>query len=178
MATAISRPASGEYAEFYGGYIRAVEHERDAITALERQLPALRALGGLTPEQGAFRYAPGKWSVRQVIGHLSDAERVFSYRMLRIARGDETPLASFDEHRYAETSNADHRPIEELGAELVAVRESTLALAKSLDEPAIIRIGTASGKPVSVRALAYIAAGHVAHHLRVLRERYDIELPE
>lgn len=177
MATHISRPEPGEYADAYAGYVKAVDHDRDAIVVLERQLTPLRALAHLTPEQGAFRYADGKWSVRQVMGHLADAERIFAYRLLRISRGDQTPLASFDENRFAETSNADLRPIADLGAELVAVREATLALVKGLDEASLTKVGTASGKPVSVRALAFIAAGHVAHHLAILRERYSVALP-
>lgn len=177
MVTHVPRPEPGEYAEHYADYIKAVEHDRDAIVALERQLPPLRAISTLTPEQAAFRYADGKWSVRQVIGHLSDAERIFSYRLLRIARGDETPLAAFDENRFAEMSNADQRTVAELGDELLWVRGSTLALVQGLDEAALTRMGTASGKPVSVRALAFITAGHTAHHLRVLRERYSVDLP-
>jgi uncharacterized damage-inducible protein DinB len=175
MATHISRPEPSEYADFYAGYIKAVE--RDAIGALERQLPPLRALKTLKPEQAAFRYADGKWSVRQMIGHMADAERIFSYRLLCIARGDDTPFPSFDEKRYAEVSNADLRTVAELGAELVAIREATLALVRGLDDESLLRVGTASGKPVSVRALAFIAAGHVAHHLTVLREKYAVELP-
>lgn len=177
MLTHIPRPEPGEYADAYAGYLKAVEHERDAIAVLERQLTPLGALGRLTPEQGAFRYADGKWSVRQVIGHMSDAERIFAYRLLRIARGDETPLSSFDENRYADVSNADHRPIADLGAELVAVRQATIALVKGLDEASVRRMGTASNKPVSVRALAFISAGHVEHHLTILRQRYEVTLP-
>ncbi|MFN2447424.1 MAG: DinB family protein [Vicinamibacterales bacterium] len=177
MATLISRPQPGEYADFYAGYVKAIEHERDAIVALERQLPALRAIESLTPERASFRYADGKWSVRQVVGHMADAERIFTYRLLCIARSDETPLPSFDENQYANTSNADTREIGALGAELVAIRESALALVRGLDEFSLGRIGTASGKPVSVRALAFITAGHAAHHLRILRERYRVELP-
>lgn len=177
MATHISRPEPTEYADSYAGYVKAVAHDRDAVVVLERQLTPLRALGHLTPEQGAFRYANGKWSVRQVIGHMADAERIFSYRLLRIARGDQTPLASFDENAFADMSNADLRPIADLGAELVAVREATLALVRALDDESLRRMGTASEKPVSVRALAFIAAGHVAHHLAILRERYAVTLP-
>lgn len=177
MATHISRPEPREYADAYAGYVKAVEHDRDAIAVLERQLTPLRALGHLTPEQGAFRYADGKWSVRQLIGHMSDAERIFAYRLLRIARGDETPLASFDENRFADTSTADQRSIADLGGELVTVREATLTLVKGLDDQALLRVGTASNKPVSARALAFIAAGHVAHHLHILRERYAVALP-
>jgi hypothetical protein len=176
MLTRIPRPESGEFLEYYARYIDKVPHEHDAVTALKRQVPAINQLARLTPEQAAFRYADGKWSVRQVVGHLSDAERIFSYRLMRAVRGDRTPIEGFDENMYVETSNFDARPIEELAGELAAVRTATLALVGSLDESKLALTTTANNAVVSVRALAFIMAGHTAHHLEILRERYQVDV--
>jgi uncharacterized damage-inducible protein DinB len=129
-------------------------------------------LAELPDARGDHRYAEDKWSIRQLVGHVSDAERNFTYRARRIARGDATPLAAFDENAYAETAGSERRTLSSLAAELKAVREATLALFSSLPDDAWTRTGTASGKMVSVRALAYIAAGHAQHHLKILKERY------
>lgn len=174
MLTRIPRPESGEYLEYYGRYIDKVPHEHDAVTALKRQVPAINQLARLTPEQAAFRYADGKWSVRQVVGHLSDAERIFGYRLMRAVRGDQTPIEGFDENMYVAQANFDARPIEDVASELAAVRASTLALLSSLDEAKLTLTTTANNALVSVRALAFIMAGHTAHHLEILRERYSV----
>jgi uncharacterized damage-inducible protein DinB len=168
----ITRPADDEYAPYYGTYVKAVVGE-DALAALvsQRETTA-RFLATIPESRGGHRYAPGKWSVREVIGHVADAERIFAYRMLRIARGDETPLASFDENTYVPEGRFERRSLTDVAAELVAVRDATLALARSLDDTALTRAGTASGKRISARALAWIIAGHEAHHVRVLGERY------
>lgn len=176
MSIRIPRPAAGEYSARAQGYIDSVAHEADVFAALERQVPVIAGLARLTPEQAAFRYGPEKWSVRQVIGHLSDAERVFAYRLLRALRGDKTPLAGFDENVYVETANFDQRSVADLAGELAAVRASTLALLGTLDPSRLELRTVASDTEVSVRALAFIIAGHVAHHLTILRERYNIEL--
>jgi len=176
MLTRIPPPAPGEYLEYYQRYIDKVAHEADAVAALRRQVPSLQELSRLLPERAAFRYAADKWSVKQVVGHLSDAERIFTYRLLRALRGDQTPLASFDENAYVEEANFDARPMQELGDELLAVRAATLALLGSLDESRLTRTTTASGAAVSVRALAFIIAGHTVHHLQILDERYDLEV--
>jgi hypothetical protein len=126
-------------------------------------------------ETGSRRYAPGKWSVREVIGHLSDTERVLTYRLLRIARGDKTPLPGFDEAAFAAVSNADRRDVGDLTDELTAVRHSTLALVQSLDEGALDSRGTVNAWALSARALVFIVAGHFAHHSKALRERYGVD---
>jgi uncharacterized damage-inducible protein DinB len=176
MLTRIPRPQSGEYLAYYDRYIALVTHEADAVTALMRQVPSINQLGRLTPEQAAFRYADGKWSVRQVVGHVTDAERIFSYRLLRAVRGDRTPLASFDENSYAETSNFDTRSMENVAGEFAAVRHATLALLGSLDPSRLEYRTVAADNEVSVRALAFIIAGHTVHHLNILRERYGIDV--
>lgn len=176
MLTRIPPPAPGEYPDYYQRYIDKVAHEADAVAALRRQVPNIQELSRLLPEQAAFRYAPDKWSVKQVAGHLSDAERIFTYRLLRAVRGDQTPLASFDENTYVEQANFDARSMQDLGDELLSVRAATLTLLGSLDEARLTRTTTASGGTVSVRALAFIIAGHTAHHLQILDERYDLEV--
>jgi hypothetical protein len=174
MALTISPPTTDEYAEFHKGYIAAVAGERDAIEVLERQWELIEALRRLTPEQAAYRYAEGKWTVAAVIGHVSDSERVLSYRLLRLARGDETPLPGFDEKVFADHSNAAQRSLDDLLNELAAVRASTLTLVRSLDAAALARRGVINNWTLSVRGLAFIIAGHFQHHLNVLRDRYSI----
>jgi hypothetical protein len=172
MALSILPPGADEYAEFHHGYMARVAGEVDAIAVLDRQRAAIEAFRQLTHEQAGFRYQPDKWSVREIIGHLSDAERVFAYRLLCIARGDTTPLPGYNEQTYAASSNADRRTLNDLVDELASVRAATLTLVRSLDEGVLSTRGTVNDWTLSVRALAFITAGHFAHHLAVLRERY------
>lgn len=176
MAQTVSRPGEGELAEFHRGYLAAIPDATDAVALLERQRPIIDALAALPPESAAHRYADGKWSVREVIGHLSDAERVFAYRLLRIARGDETPLPGFDEQKYVPTSGAEARDVRDLAAELAAIRTSTLMLIRSLPEPALLARGVVNGWPVSARGVAFVVAGHFQHHVAILRERYGLSI--
>ena len=165
-------PAVGEYAEWYAGYVSRVP-AGDVVSTLRDQLPETTALlRGLDPSRTTSGYAPGKWSIRDIALHMADTERVMSYRALRIARGDTTPLASFDENVYAPAASANARSMDSLLAEFEAVRRATIALLDGLPAEAWARGGTASGKPVTVRALAWIIAGHERHHLAVIRERY------
>lgn len=142
------------------------------LAAQEQEVTGM--LAGLSEERALYRYAPGKWSVKVVVGHLSDSERVFSYRALRFARGDATPLANFDEDVYAEAGRFDRRPMGDLLDELRATRRATLALFRSLTEADLDRRGTARELSFTVRAMAWLTAGHMQHHLGVLRERYDL----
>lgn len=170
----IARPAAEEYAPFYAGYVASVG-DADVVRLLETQPAELRLLCEPLSEEGALaRYAPGKWSVKEVVGHLSDAERVFSYRLLRISRGDATPLAGYDEGRYVAAARFDRLPLALLLEELGAVRASTLALAREIEPDAWALTGEANGFRVSARALAFITAGHMRHHVGVLRERYGL----
>ncbi|HEV7993272.1 MAG TPA: DinB family protein [Gemmatimonadaceae bacterium] len=173
MTTSLSvRPDASEYPPFYHGYVSAVP-DGDLIALLREGGLAMRAVATQVPEErGGFRYAEGKWTIREVLGHMIDAERIFSYRALRIARGDTTPLPGFEQNDYVRTSGSDARTIASLVDELTAVRESSVHLFESLPDDAWARRGIASGKEVSVRALAYIVAGHARHHLTVLREKY------
>jgi uncharacterized damage-inducible protein DinB len=149
----------------------------DVLAHLEKQGRAtVAALRALTPAQAGSRYAPGKWSVAEVLGHVIDAERIFAYRALRIGRGDETPLPGFDQDRYAPAGAFDRRAPAEIVEEFESVRRATLTLLRGLPEAAWRRRGTASDQPVTVRALAYILAGHELHHLGVLRSKYGLPL--
>ncbi|MGQ0735949.1 MAG: DinB family protein [Acidobacteriota bacterium] len=176
MSMQITRPGNDEYSEFHKGYLQAVEHEQDGLGALERQNAAIERLRLLTTEQAGHRYAEGKWNVKEMVGHLSDTERVMAYRLLRIARGDQTPLPGFDEKVFAAASNADRREVADLAEEMACVRAATLALVRSLDPSVLPLRGIVNEWPLSVRGLVFIIAGHFAHHLRVLRERYGVEL--
>jgi hypothetical protein len=145
----------------------------DILEMLEAQRREMgQLLAGMSEAVALRRYAAGKWSVKEVIGHLMDCERVFGYRALRFARGDETPLPGFDEQIYAPAGRFDDRRLGDLADELDAVRRATIALVRSFDAAALTRRGTANGAAVSVRALVYIIAGHERHHLTILRERY------
>ena len=171
MSPFLTPPAATEYAPFYAHYVRLAG--ADPLQALRAQPQELqRLLAGLTDEQARFRYAPGKWSIKEKLVHMVDTERIFAYRALRIARGDATPLAGYEQDDYVPLSDADARPLADILTEYTAVRAATLCLFESLGAVAAERCGTASGHPVSVRALVYMLAGHEAHHLQLLQERY------
>lgn len=168
----IPRPQADEHAEYYARYISRVP-EGDLISMLREQaLETVSMLQGLTPEQADYAYAPGKWSVKEVVGHLSDCERVFGYRALRFARNDPTELPGFDENTYVENANFKTRTLADLLEEFQVVRASSIHLAKNLDPDVLERRGSANGHGISVRALLYIIAGHERHHADLLRERY------
>jgi hypothetical protein len=168
------RPRTDEYAPYYQKYVDRVP-AGDLLALLTRQGDETAALLGRVKESDAgHRYAPDKWTIREVLGHVSDAERVFAYRALRFARGDEGALLSFDEKAFVAGGGFERRTLADLVAEFRAVRQATLALLRSLDEAAWTRGGTASGKHVTVRALGHIIAGHEAHHVAILKERYRV----
>ena len=172
MEPRATRPSSDEFAPYYGTYVNKVA-DGDIVATLEKQIgTTLAFLRGIPEAKGGHRYAEGKWSIREVIGHLSDGERVFSYRALRFARGDATPLPGFDENEFMRQSRLDDRSLASLIAEFEAVRTASVALFDGLFPEEWTRRGSASGKDVSVRALAWIMAGHEVHHLEVLKTRY------
>jgi hypothetical protein len=174
MTFTIERPAASEHAPAYAPYIAKIP-AGDILDILEQQrLEAVKFFASVPEEGGTYRYQPGKWSVVDVMQHLIDAERIFSTRALRIGRGDKTPMPGWDENEYAAMAGADGRDPSDLAQEFDLVRRGTLALIRSFDPEAIERRGTANNFEVTVRALVYIMAGHVAHHLGVLRERYHI----
>lgn len=168
----LARPLPGQYPEAYAPYLLAAP-EGDVVALLQAQLADVTSLfAGLSETQGAYRYAPGKWSLKGLLQHLSDAERIFAYRCLRIGRGDSTPLPGFDEEAYATEALADERALAELLADFRAVRTASLTLFRSLPEAAWGREGTTNGRAITARCLPFICLGHAAHHLAVIRERY------
>jgi uncharacterized damage-inducible protein DinB len=171
-AGAARRPAPDEYAAHYAQYVTRVP-EGDLRELLASQVRETQRLVAAIPDSRAeHRYAPGKWSIKEVVGHLSDVERIMCYRALRIARGDETPLPAFDENAYVPAAEFGRRTLRDLAEEFGDVRRATLALFRHLDDEALDRRGTASGKAISARALGYIIAGHELHHVELLRTRY------
>jgi hypothetical protein len=172
----IPRPQADEAATFYQGYVAKVTDD-DLGAQLEAQLLEIQQLfEDVTDAAALARYAEGKWSIKEILGHLSDTERIFGYRLLRIARGDATPLSGFDENAYVPAGSFDQRPLATLLEELRVVRLSTVALIEGLPKECWTRRGQANGKAISARALAYIIVGHTAHHLGVLRDRYGLGL--
>lgn len=170
----MSRPTESEYAPYYQAYVARVSEE-DILPALRSQIDALDLLlDHVMPEHETFRYAEGKWSIRQIVGHLIDGERVFGYRALCISRGENQNLPGFDQDEYMVTAPFDSISLEDLLSEFRLARLSNIAMLRNLDEAAWTTMGTANGAPVSVRALAFIMAGHVRHHMGVLRERYQV----
>lgn len=171
----ISHPAADEFAPYYGKYIAKLP-AGDLLAQLESQAAVTARLLAATDEsRGSFRYAEGKWSVKEVIGHLIDAERVFAYRALRFGRSDTTELPGFEENLYVHAGHFERRTLANLAAELAAVRTTTLMLFRGFDDAALLCRGAANGQPVSVRALAAIIAGHELHHMGLLRERYGLK---
>lgn len=172
-----NRPQKGDYALYYEKYIALVPSGDflEILKGQERELT--RLLTPLTDPQGEFRYAPGKWSIKEVLGHINDAERIFAYRLLRIARGDQTPLPGFEQDNYIEPGNFSARKLADLLHEFSTVREASVSLVHSLDDAAWLRRGVASQKEVTVTALAFVIAGHERHHRIILEERYLPALP-
>ena len=169
----IARPAETEFASFYAGYIAKVG-DRGPLAFLNAQLAEFERIRSLPELKGDFRYAKGKWSVKEVLGHMADAERVFAYRLLRIARADKTPMAGFDENAWAEVAPHGKRTMAQVVDDLIAVRRATITLVESLDETAVGNIGVANNNPVTGRAICWIVPGHAQHHLGILAERYGV----
>jgi len=168
----LRKPLPAEYGEAYAHYLASAP-EGDLLALLRAQMEAVKTLfGPLSEGQGAYRYAPGKWSLKDLLQHLSDAERIFAYRCLRIGRADATPLPGFEEDHYAAAAQADSRSMAELLADFCAAREASLSLFKSLGDKAWDQKGTTSGKVITARCIPYIIEGHAEHHLKVIRERY------
>jgi hypothetical protein len=168
------KPAETEYAPFYARYVSLVP-EGDILATLEGQIDDFRRFAAsVVPGREGFRYAADKWSVREVVGHVVDGERVFGHRAFCISRSEQAALPSFDEQTYVAQSSYDRVSLAELTDELISVRRSNLTVLRRLDAGAWTRTGTASGKAVSVRALAWVMVGHCRHHLDVLRARYGL----
>lgn len=171
----IKRPDQSEFAPFYAGYIGKVPDSGPG-PLMNDQIGELEKLRSLPEDRANYAYAAGKWTVKELIGHLSDAERVFSYRLTRIARGDKTPLSGFDENAWAKTAPHRKRKMTEVIDEMIAVRRATLMLVDSLDESTVSNVGLANNNSVSARAICWIMAGHTKHHLDILREKYGVAI--
>lgn len=169
----IAKPQAAEFNEFYAGYIGKVP-ATGPLALLNAQIPAFERLASLSDQDADFRYAADKWSVKEVLLHMSDTERVFAYRLLHVTRGDQAPLAGMDEKKWMAVAPHQHRRIADVAREMLAVRRATIALVESLDAAALARTGTANSFPISARALCWILPGHAQHHLEVLREKYRI----
>jgi uncharacterized damage-inducible protein DinB len=171
-ALTIARPEPGEYAPYYDRYISLIEGA-DILTTLDAQRrQTMLLLSGRDDEDGDIRYAPDKWSAKEVLGHVCDTERIFAYRALRIARADRTPIEGFEQDDYVRNSPFETRPLAEVIDDYLAVRRATLTLLRNLDDAAWLRRGIANQNEVSVRAVAYLIAGHELHHRRILEEKY------
>ncbi len=168
----MKRPEKTEYAEFYEHYVSLVT-ENEIVPALGDQVGDLKHLfSGISEEKEDYAYAEGKWTIKEVLGHIIDGERVFSYRALRFSRNDVARLAGFEENSYVANSNFGNRTLADLVEEFSLLRRSNVIFFNNLADYAWQRTGTASDNPISVNALAYISVGHVQHHLNILRERY------
>jgi uncharacterized damage-inducible protein DinB len=171
-AAPIARPQNDEYVPYYDKYISLVP-DGDLVETLRAQIAeTLSLLRTIAEERASHRYAPGKWSIKQVVGHMADVERVMTYRALRIARADATPLPGFDENAYVPAANFEARPLASLAHEFAEVRRATVAFLETLEPDAAARRGSANNNEISARALAYIIAGHERHHVKILKERY------
>lgn len=168
----IRRPQSGEYSPYYDRYLATLP-DGDVFALLERGAEKLAILvESLTETQGEHRYAPGKWSIKDVLVHMTDVERVFAYRALRFSRNDATPLPGFEQDDYVREANGAERTLGALLQEYRAVRGATLALFRGMSDPMMSRRGVANGAEMTVRAAAWIIVGHERHHIQILKERY------
>jgi uncharacterized damage-inducible protein DinB len=168
----MKRPETNEFAPYYNGYILLIEGD-DVMPVLNSQVAELRSMiAGVPEEKGSYAYAEGKWTVKELLSHVIDGERIFSYRILRVSRGDKTPIEGFEQDEYIENSNANNRSFADLLDEFELQRRSNLLMVNNISDEGSKRMGTASDNPVSVRALTYVMAGHVTHHVNILKERY------
>jgi uncharacterized damage-inducible protein DinB len=173
MPNQISAPTAEEYAPFYSDYVGRASQREDVYEALSQQIEELQAaLDSLTDTQARYRPAPQEWSIKEVIGHINDVERVFSYRLLRISRDDPTPLPGFEQDDYVRQAGFDSLSVDDLVREFEYLRRANLLAIRHMSAEAMERRGTANGMTVSARALIYMLVGHVDHHMASLQEKY------
>jgi uncharacterized damage-inducible protein DinB len=173
MTTSLPFPAPNEYASFYDDYIQRAMARKDVLAALSLQLDELHAaLDSLSDDQALYKFGPAEWSIKELMSHLIDGERVFSYRLLRISRGDETPLPGFEQEPYVRESGADNLPLKDLLQEFEFLRRADILAIRNMSTEATLRRGTVSDAVISARALIYIMVGHVEHHMACLHEKY------
>lgn len=174
MTTTLSRPSADEYLPYYDRYVALVPEGNLVDLLVEQNRDTIRLLRSIDDQRALYAYASGKWTIKEVVGHLCDAERVFAYRALRFARGDAQPLAGFDENAYAPAGRFNERPISDLADEFEAIRNATVHLFRYMNEEEFARRGIANNNPISVRALGFVIAGHELHHAKLLRDRYGL----
>jgi hypothetical protein len=169
----ITPPTPEEYAPFYAGYVQYASQRDNVLAALTQQIDEIKsALGNITDKQALFRHAPKEWSIKEVMGHLNDVERVFSYRLLRVSRNDSTPLPGFEQDDYVREAGFDKIPLGNLIQEFEFQRRANILTISNMSDVSTSRLGIASGAPVSVRALIFMLVGHVDHHMASLQEKY------
>ncbi len=177
MTTHLTPPTPDEYAPYYADYIQRAQAGQDVLAVLPKQIDEIRsALGHLSDQQARLRNGPKEWSIKEVIGHIIDVERVFSYRLLRISRNDSTPLSGFEDQDYVREARFDDYAFSDLISEFEFLRRANILAVNNMPEESTLRRGTASGMTVSARALIYMLVGHVEHHMASLREKYLPEL--
>lgn len=168
----MTKPGADEYASYYQKYVGLLP-DADVVATLGRQLDSTRALlGSIDETRAGSRYGPDKWSIKELVGHLIDTERVFAYRAMRFARSDQSPLSGFEQDDYVRNGDFDSRTLADLAEEFEHLRRSNIHFFQALSEAGWNRRGTANDSEVSVRALAHIMAGHELHHVNVLKTRY------
>jgi hypothetical protein len=181
----LAPPTSEEYAPFYADYVQRATQKGDVLAALSKQIEAISStLGSLTDEQARFSFGsfdaaqdkPAEWSIKEVVGHLNDVERIFSYRLLRISRNDQTPLPGFEQEDYVREAGFDNHSLSDLIQEFEFLRRANILAISYMTDTVIERRGTASGATISARALIYMLVGHVEHHMASLHEKYLPEL--
>jgi len=170
---ALSSPTADEYAEFYADYVERANKRGNVISALVLQIEELQdEVGKLSDQQSRFKPGPEEWTIKEVLGHLNDVERIFSYRLLRVSRNDSTPLPGFEQDDYVRESGFDKYPLDELLDEFKHLRRANIIAIRNMRDELVDRRGTASGFPISTRALIYMLVGHVEHHMASLKEKY------
>jgi uncharacterized damage-inducible protein DinB len=168
----LPRPLASEYPEYYQPYVSLVP-EDNLLTLLKGNLvKTIELFESLSEEDGLFRYAENKWSIKEVLGHMADTERIMSYRLLRVGRGDQTALAGFNENDYVQSSQINKLPIKSILEDFIATRKATLTLFQNMPEESWANIGFANNTEVTARAIGYIIAGHALHHFNIIRDRY------
>lgn len=171
-------PTAEEYAPFYADYVQRAQAKGDVIAALPQQIEDIRsALGKLNDKQARFRNGPEEWSIKEIVSHLIDTERVFSYRLLRVSRNDKTPLPGFEQEDFVREAGADELAFDDLLNEFEYLRRANMLAIKNISEESAARVGSASGAAVSAKALIFMLVGHVEHHMASLHEKYLPFLP-
>ena len=168
----MERPNNNEYAAYFETYVSLVP-ESDIVSAMRNQADELREIfSQISDDKGLYRYAEGKWTIKELLGHLIDGERVFAYRALRFARADKTPLPGFDQDPYVENANFNNVKLSDLLEEMLSLRNANTLFFNNLSDEAWTRTGISSDHEISVRAIAFIIVGHIRHHVKVLKEKY------